>query len=225
MGFARAFRFVIWASGAFFVLTIAAMLLYPGGRVADVNSRGYAFFSNFFSDLGQTRTYGGHANLPSMVLFCIALVAIGAGIAVFFSAFARFFTGTRAGRTFSVGATICAVVAGACFWGVAATPWNLYLQAHNDFVQWAFRAFLLAVILSGIACAITPSMRRFVYVFAAFALVLAAYIAILTVGPAAGTPSGALIQATAQKVIVYASMLTICVQAWIALRSAPRAFT
>ncbi|MEO6912490.1 MAG: hypothetical protein ABI182_00540 [Candidatus Baltobacteraceae bacterium] len=209
-----AFRSVIAASAAFFTLTIVAMLLYPGGRVGDRESLGYSFFSNFFSDLGQTSTYGGHANYPSLVLFCLALTATGIAVGVFFIAFSALFAGTSWPRRISIAAATFGVIAGVCFIGVAATPWNLYLQAHNEFVLWAFRMFLLAVICSGVACLLSPQLpRSFAYVYGAFAILLAAYIALLTFGPAPGTPVGAIVQATAQKIIVYASVLTIVIQA------------
>lgn len=210
----RALSFVIGASGAFLGLTIAAMLVYPGGRVGDVNSVGYSFFTNFFSDLGQTVTYGGHSNLPSLFMFCVALLMMALGMAVFFWAYVHLFVrGTRARLLANIGA-LCGTIAALCFIGVAATPWNLYLQAHNDFVQWAFRAFLAAIVFSGAAGLTARNFpRRFAYVFGGFAVLLAAYIAIMMVGPPASTPSGAAVQATAQKIIVYASILTVLIQA------------
>ncbi len=57
------------------------VIVYPGGRMGDARSSGCAFFANFFSDLGQITT-----NLPSMVLFCIALVATAFAVGVFFVA-------------------------------------------------------------------------------------------------------------------------------------------
>ncbi|MDP9016702.1 MAG: hypothetical protein M3N19_00080 [Candidatus Eremiobacteraeota bacterium] len=195
-------------------MTVLAMLVYPGGRVGDPHSHGYDFFSNFFSDLGQTQTHGGHDNQLSLVLFCIAITGIAFAISLFFATFSSLFAaGSRARLAANIG-TGCAVVAAVSFLGVAATPWNLYLQAHNDFVQWAFRSFFLAVVAVSAACLLTPGFpRRFVTVFAAFALLLAAYIVLITLGPPAGTPQGALIQATAQKIIVYASILTVMIQA------------
>ncbi|MBV8688606.1 MAG: hypothetical protein JOZ59_00735, partial [Candidatus Eremiobacteraeota bacterium] len=37
------FRFVVGAGVLFLILTVLAMVLYPGGRVGDPNSSGYAF--------------------------------------------------------------------------------------------------------------------------------------------------------------------------------------
>lgn len=65
----------------------------------------------------------------------------------------------------------------------------------------------------------TPEFpRRFAYVFGAFALLLAGYVTLITAGPSAATSQGAAIQATAQKIIVYASIITVLVQARFALQ-------
>lgn len=55
-------------------------------------------------------------------------------------------------------------------------------------------------------------------VFGGFAALLAIYIALLIFGPAASTAQGAAIQATAQKIIVYASIVTVLIQAIAARR-------
>lgn len=216
------YRRVMSACGAFLVLSVAAMALYPGGRLGDANSDGYAFFTNFFSDLGQTQTHSGAANLPSLALFCIALVAVAAGMSTFFIVFTQMFAPRR--RGLATAAAVSGCTSAVCFLGVAATPWNLYLSAHNVFVTWAFQLFLLAVVADLIAVLASRSVpNRFALVFALFAIVLGAYIALLQMGPRLTTPEGAAIQATGQKIIVYASMLTIFVQSLLARRLGARA--
>jgi hypothetical protein len=70
------------------------------------------------------------------------------------------------------------------------------------------------VVLCAAAGFVAPKFpRRFAWVFVAFAILLAVYVAVITVGPRADTAEGAAIQATAQKIIVYASVLTVLVQA------------
>ncbi|BDE05215.1 hypothetical protein WPS_04910 [Vulcanimicrobium alpinum] len=216
------FAFVMAMCAAFFVLTIAAMLLYPGGSLVQRNGTGYAFFENFFSDLGQTHTHSGASNLPSLVLFTIALNALAIGLAIFFVGFTRLFT--ESGRAILLAriAAFAGVISAVSFAGVAFTPWNLYLRAHNEFVTWAFRSFLLAVVLMIVAIAIERGFpKRFAWVFAAFAVVLAAYVALLAFGPTLATPQGAKIQVTGQKIIAYTSVATIFVQAWMARALSP----
>ena len=208
------FRVVAAAGAAFFVLTLAAMLVYPGGSVAAPDAEHYSFFLNFFSDLGQTHVgYGsGASNALSMVLFVVALVAAAVALVLFFIAFARLLHSPRS-QQLGRGAAICGVVAGVSFVGVALTPWNHYLQAHNAFVMWAFRAFFIADVLLFAGVLLEPGFpRRFAWIFGGFAALLAAYVALLALGPTTATAAGSIVQATGQKVIAYASVLTVCVQ-------------
>ena len=75
---------LLYASAQFVVLTVAAMLAYPGGNAQDPRAAGYSFFENFFSDLGQTWVRYGNLRTPNPVsfpLFVVALVTVGLAIA------------------------------------------------------------------------------------------------------------------------------------------------
>jgi len=110
------------ATVVFLILTVAAMLLYPGGRVGERTSVGYAFFTNYFSDLGQTQTHSGASNTSSLVLFCMALVAIAFGLPLFFAAYSRMLGGLTRFPWTTQFAVVCAVGTAISFLGVAATP-------------------------------------------------------------------------------------------------------
>jgi len=208
------FRSVITAAIVFLVLTIAAMLVYPGGRVGDPHSIGYSFFTNFFSDLGQTHTHSGATNTVSLVLFCIGLVAVAYTIVVFFFTFSDLFPTETISSRIARAAAWCSVVTAISFLGVAATPWNHFLAAHNEFVLWAFRSLLASILACLVASLLERTIpRRFALVYGIFALVLATYVGLITLGPSPATAAGAAIQATGQKIIVYASVLTILAQA------------
>jgi hypothetical protein len=213
------FRLVAATCILFFVMTALAMLLYPGGTFVDPSTRGYSFFANFFSDLGCTRTPSGATNTLSMFLFTSALAIVGVGLAVFFVALTQFFSGSRSGPILSATGAILGVIAGVCFVGVAFTPWNLYLAAHNHFVMWAFRTFLGAVLLYGIAILRERTLpKRFAITFLAFAILLAGYVLLLSFGPSPRAATGLRIQVAGQKVIVYASVLTALIQSFAANR-------
>src|SRR5579863_5349516 len=81
------FAIVAGLSALFVALTALAMVLYPGGTVPVAATRGYQFFVNFFSDLGQTRTQSGAWNYPSMVLFTASMAMAGTGLGTFFVTF------------------------------------------------------------------------------------------------------------------------------------------
>ncbi len=212
------FRITVAVSILFFLLTIIAMLLYPGGTITDPHSHGYSFFLNFFSDLGRITALSGQSNLASRVLFTIALSMGALSIALFFVAFTQFFTGSGIALRLSRIGAVCGLVTSICLIGVAFVPMDLSGQVHNLFLDVAVPSFLVAFLLLFQAVLLTPSFpRRFVLVFSAFALLLTGYtlllLFLLLFGPTAGTLAWEIIQATGQKVIVYASILTALIQA------------
>jgi hypothetical protein len=114
------------------------------------------------------------------------------------------------------------IVAGLGFIGIAATPWNLVLDAHNGFVRAAF-AFLLVYDF----CLLVIHLRNrwpaaYTAANAVYLLLLIAYVGILFFGPRLDTKSGLEFQVGAQKIIVYASVINLGLQAASARREAGR---
>jgi protein-S-isoprenylcysteine O-methyltransferase Ste14 len=221
LGFWRdgVFRLVMAACAQFVALTALAMLLYPGGTGADKAAPGYSFFTNFFSDLGRTVSHSGATNTSSMPLFVIALVLAGAGLMLFFIAFTQFFNRNWVTRVFSILGTIFGLVAGACFIGVALTPSNISGAAHGSFVLLAFGSFFLATVLYLVPMIVQHDYpTRYIASFAVFAAMLGVYLWLLFNGPRSSSQDGLLIQATGQKIIVYASVISIFIQAFHARR-------
>jgi hypothetical membrane protein len=197
----------------FVVLTIAAMWMYPGGAKYVLGSDHYLFFQNFFSDLGATRTHSGRNNLPSEVLFVVALSAVGLGMIGSSSSWHVIAAKGKRGTGWGVVAQVLSVLSGACFVGVGVTPWNLVLAAHNAFVKAAF------LLLMGFLVSITmlqvknrwPS--RYTICNWIYLVMLAAYLYVLFYGPRLDTGRGLAFQVAAQKIIVYASILNLGYQA------------
>ena len=215
----QVYLFVFIGCGLFVLLTVAAMFVYPGGLYSEELTVGYDFFRNFFSDLGRVRLIDGNPNTASLILFFPALLLAGSGLTLFFLAFRDFFMADRIGYWFSLIGTITGVTAGLCFIGVAFTPYDLFLDAHIDLVFWAFRTFLVAVSVYALVIFRQDAYpRQYGWIFVVFAVFLAAYILLLEFGPEAKTPSGLIIQATGQKVIVYISILSAMVQSGLAYR-------
>lgn len=130
---------VFWVIAAacllFLAFTGVSMALFPGGALTNPHTRGYLFFENFLSDLGQTQTTSGAANYRSMVFFMLAMLVAGAGVTLFFVAFTQSVEASRLTRWLSRAAVLCSLVTGAGFVGVAASPWNLYYRTHITFVE------------------------------------------------------------------------------------------
>lgn len=217
----RRWAFILAMVGGvqFIFLTVVAMFLYPGGSYADHDTSGYSFWINFFSDLGRTETFGEHPNAASMALFITALSLASLTLVAAFAAMPRLFAGNRASRRLSIAGSTFGVISAAAYLGIACMPADVNLTVHRLFVEIAFSTFLLVVILYSAAIFLNrnyPNFYAFVYI--GFAFILAAYLGLLFGGPHIDTPEGVRIQATGQKIVVYAEIVCMFIQSYGALR-------
>jgi hypothetical protein len=213
------YRYTFFSCGLFVLLTVVAMFTYPGGTFTDRRTTGYEFFRNFFSDLGRVTAPNGQANTASLILFFIALCMAGLSLILFFLAFRSFFKADWITNILSLVGTVSGVASGLFFIGIACVPYDLFLSIHYQFVFWAFRTFFVAVsIYAYLIFQQHMYPRGYGWIFGAFAVFLAAYIALLEFGPSAATTDGLIIQATGQKVIVYVSIVSAMAQSWLAYR-------
>jgi hypothetical membrane protein len=189
------------------------MLLYPGGTDADWDVEGYSFFENFFSDLGMARTYAGQANTPSLLLFASALVLMGTALICFFVVMPGYFDGTRLERISSRVGSVGGVLAGVSCIGIAATPWDLALNAHLIFVFSLSASFLLAVVSYSVAILANKRYpNKYAAVFGVYAVILGAYLCLISLGPGTNTKEGLVLLATGQKIVIYSGMICWFVQ-------------
>jgi hypothetical protein len=198
----------------FVVLTLIAMIFYPGGTHEDPTTKGYSFFHNFFSDLGLTETFSGDPKFASFLLFTVAMVLAGVALAFFFVAFPSFFSSSTLGKWLSILGSIAGILSGLAFIGVAL-PGNLYLDPHKLSVQVAFLAFFVAVLIYIPVIFLKRDYPRvYAWVFVTFALLLGAYVWLLFEGPSTITSTGLIIQATGQKIIAYAAIISMFIQSY-----------
>ncbi len=132
---------------------------------------------------------------------------------IFFILFPRLFQSSRIQRVLGVFGSVFGVLAGISFVGIACAPADIARPAHVQFVIWAFRLFPLAVLFYVPVLFLDKSYPKvFAWVFAAFCLMLIGYYLLLTQGPDFSSPQGLVIQVIGQKVIAYASILSIGIQ-------------
>ncbi len=206
------FLFVAIGCMLFVVLTLVAMLVYPGGSHGNLSQTGYSFSRNFFSDLGLRQAHNGQHNPVAGALFFVALILAGLTLILFFFHFRRFFLDTRRDQIISLFGSLLGLGAGISFIGVAFTPADVYLDAHVQFVIWAFRLLPMAILCFTLVMFNTSAFPRgYTYIFLGFFGLLVAYYLLLTQGPGFETAQGLVIQALGQKIIVYASILSIMV--------------
>jgi hypothetical membrane protein len=190
-----------------------AMLFYPGGTSIDPDAEGYSFLENFFSDLGMVRTYGGEPKALSLVLFASALVVMGIAYVLFFAIMPGYFVETRVEKVASRLGSVAGVLAGVSCLGIAATPWDLFLDAHVVFASGLSTSFLLAVVCYAVAIWKNRSYANaYAAVFAAYLVILAAYVCLMVLGPDPSTGEGLVVMAAGQKVAIYTGMLCWFVQ-------------
>jgi hypothetical protein len=215
---AQAFRLTTAACIGFVLLTFVAMALYPGGTGDDPAREGYSFFANFFSDLGITESHSGEGNVAAAALFFVALSAAGAGLVLFFVAIPHLLRRRRSAYILALIGSLFGVLSGLAYIGVAFTPANLLLEAHVQAVLLAFTTFPVATLLYTVAILRDPAYpRRYAAVFLAFTVLLGGYAWLLFNGPRDGA-NALVVQATGQKVIVYAAIVAMSIQSWGAYR-------
>lgn len=210
------FHLVIAGCGTFVAATALAMVCYAGGSYANKAAPGYTFFGNFFSDLGRTVSVGGHPNRLASLLFTLGLGTGGVSLMAFFVAFRQFFQ-----RQLWLGClgSSAGILAGGGFIGVAFTPADIAGEAHGQFTVWAFRCFLLAAVLFTVAIYYNRAFpRAWGLVFLAFAALLDGYLLLLTKGPPLTSLYGVTVQVVGQKVIAYASVLSVTLLSWASLK-------
>jgi hypothetical protein len=209
----RLYMAIAIGCGVFVALTLLAMLTYAGGSVNDHAYPGYSFTHSFLSNLGMLTALSGKPNWTSAVLFFISLAAAGACLVVFFVIFRRFFQSTRLQKVLGLIGSVLGVMAGLSFMGIAFAPADIARATHVFFVIWAFRLFPLAV-LCYLPVMFTDLYypKRYAWVFAIFSMLLVGYYLLLTNGPSFNSPQGLVVQVVGQKVIAYASIVSIFIQ-------------
>jgi hypothetical membrane protein len=211
--FLKLYQFIAIGCALFILLTSIAMLTYTGGSAEDPSAKGYSFTQNFLSNLGMITAESGRPNWASAILFFIALGTAGAALVVFFIIFQRMFDSSRLQHSLSLIGSALGVLAGLSFMGIAFAPADIARPAHIQFVMWAFRLFPLAIL-----CYVPVLFmdrhypKAYAWVFAVFCLMLIGYYVLLTQGPSFDTPEGLVIQVVGQKIIAYASIISIGVQ-------------
>jgi hypothetical protein len=209
----RLYRLITVGCGLFVVFTVIAMFAYAGGSVDDPSTRGYSFSHNFLSNLGMLTSESGRPNWASAILFFLALGTAGAALVVFFILFWRLFSNTHLQAAFSLVGSSLGVLAGISFMGIAFSPADIARPAHIQFVMWAFRLFPLAVMCYAPAMLMDKHYPKvYGWVFTVFCLMLIGYYLLLTNGPSFTSADSLVIQVVGQKVISYASIISIGIQ-------------
>lgn len=165
----------------FVLFNAIAMLLYPGGSVDNklpLNQEGaqigYSFFNNFFSDLGQTISHSGDSNWVSCIVFNFSLCVIGICFIMLFYSVSDVFNKYK---ILSKLGTLCGILSGFCYIGVALTPSDVFLTWHIIFAEWIFRFLFIASLIYSILIFKTKDFdNKYAFSFIVFSIMVLAYI-------------------------------------------------
>lgn len=195
------------------ILNVLAMIFYLGGTASDHGAVGYSFLDNFFSDLGMKFTYSGEMNTLSFILFASSLVLVGVVLALFFILLSTYFKDPGMGKNQSKVGTIAGCVAGISCIGIAFSPWDRYLVMHMVFAYLLSLSFLGVAFFYSVAIFRNPEYpRKYAYVFNLYFVVLLMFTALMVLRPDSGSPAGARLLATGQKICIYSGMLCMFIQ-------------
>ena len=133
----------IIAGTQFIILTIVAMLIYPGG---------YSFWDNFFSHLGYTVSVNnGQPSLPSYILFAITCTIAGVFLIPFWCTMNSMFRKTTLERYLGFLGTLLGLLASPNLALLAIFPGNLLFTPHIITTRLFFLLFASAMIIFSIA--------------------------------------------------------------------------
>lgn len=211
-------RLLRYAAIQFIVLVGIAMAVYAGGSYWHAEDARYHVAGNFLSDLGMTRAWSGRANTASCVLFAIALTSVGLALIAFAWTWRHFAFVHQRARFAGTASAVLGTASGACFVGIAWTPFDLALAWHNGFVIAAFGLLLGYVLALTVVMAKNGATRAQSAINIADVALVLAYVALIFVGPRLGTEHGFRVQVIGQKVVALGSMAHVIVMTTLLLR-------
>lgn len=209
----------IFGTFQFLVLVHLAMYLYKGGSIHEPHLDSYSFTTNFFSDLGRRRLPDGEMNIPTSLIFRTTMTMTGLCVSLFFLAIPSLFkkNGTRA---LAVLAALLGIISGVCYIMIGNVPYDVSYWKHTYYVRAGFISFLLMVFFYTTAIFAEKNYpNRYGWLFIIFGGILLIQISIMLLGPRSWRSQEALyLQAVAQKIVVYAEVICMLIQAIGAMR-------
>jgi len=177
----------------FIIISIIAMLYYPGG---------YSFWDNFFSHLGFTKSANnGQPNIISYILFITTMTIAAILWIPFWLSIRTLFTETKKTRYISWIGTIIGLSSCPFVVLIALTPGDIMRDQHILVTMLFFLLFASAIIVYSIAILLNKEYENF-YAYAGFAMavLLLLYMSIF------------LLNAAVQKITVYVLFSWIIIQ-------------
>ena len=133
----------------FVILNFISMLTYPGGTIIEPGTKGYSFFYNFLSNLGESTAKNGEDNIVSAYLFNSSMLILAISYFLFYVSYLRIqlkFNRNKILNFFSLSTIIISLVSFVLV-GVFSAD-NSTFDIHVFFVKVAFRLLLFIVLFN-----------------------------------------------------------------------------
>ena len=203
----------IIGSVLFIILSLIAMLYYPGGNYLDSTSVGYIFYYNYLSDLGKTVALNNEPNPVASILFPLSLSIAGVSVLPYFYSIRGFFPKTTRSRKLSNTAFVFGLIAAVFYLGVGFTPSNLVPMAHWVVMFTAFFGAIIAIALLIPAILLNPQFpHRYAWLYIILEFFVLLHVLISIFHWEVYTMTELAWQVVTQKLAVYGEMVVMVIQ-------------
>ena len=198
----------------FVILNFISMLTYPGGTIIEPGTKGYSFFYNFLSNLGESTAKNGEDNIVSAYLFNSSMLILALSYFLFYVSYLRIqlkFNRNKILNFFSFSTIIISLVSFVLV-GVFSAD-NSTFDIHVFFVKVAFRLLLIHCFIQLFIVYKSKLSKGMLVSSSIFCFILFLFIIVMEYGPNPFLDNRSLlIQVSSQKMIVISILLYFFVQ-------------
>lgn len=198
----------------FVILNFISMLTYPGGTIIEPGTKGYSFFYNFLSNLGESTAKNGEDNIVSAYLFNSSMLTLALSYFLFYISYLRIqlkFNRNKILNFFSFSTIIISLVSFVLV-GVFSAD-NSTFDIHVFFVKVAFRLLLIHCFIQLFIVYKSKLSKVMLVSSSIFCFILLLFIIVMEYGPNPFLDNRSLlIQVSSQKMIVISILLYFFVQ-------------
>ncbi|MFX1558779.1 MAG: hypothetical protein ACFFC9_16115 [Promethearchaeota archaeon] len=210
-----AFLSIIISPFQYIIFTAIAMGFYAGGTFINPNTIGYAFWQNFFSDLGRTIALSGRSNMISFLIFTISAFILTSSLVFFILAMPIFFKSDNLEFNLARINIMIGSIAGFFMFCVIFTPWNLFPTVHLTFSKlFSFTSLFVLILFSILIIKNENYPNIYGYTYLLIILFALVYSLIAIFGPGITTSNGLILQASAQKISQYSWLIGFMIQGY-----------
>ena len=190
------------------------MVIYPGGTIIEPETKGYSFFYNFLSNLGESTAKNGEDNIVSAYLFNSSMLILAISYFLFYVSYLRIqlkFNRNKILNFFSLSTIIISLVSFVLVAVFSAD--NSTFDIHVFFVKVAFRVLLIHCFIQLFIVYTSNLSKTMLISSSIFCFILLIFIIVMEYGPNPFLDNRSLlIQVSSQKMIVISILLYFFVQ-------------